>query len=369
MKKQPDDLDLPPAETALYATFCDLQVEHRLQSQALEAVWMHLAQARHTRERRPGSEGQITLLFGPTGVGKTALWDAVKGRCRAWHVRRALPGLMPYLYTLCDVPSSGVWQMKPFYENTLAAADEVLIGQKQLAKPVTFAQASWHATTAGLRQATLNLLKHRQPPVFCIDEAHHLGIHSSDEQKDKNLDAIKTFADQAAVPILMIGSYELIDFHSRSGRLGRRTVPFHLRRYDIENEDDQFEYASAVNFFSERLPQNGVDLYAQALDFMDQTLGCVGLLKQWLERAYFAALWAGRREIRKGDLQDVAPSAELVTQWLDEIDIGETRLRQRRRPVRASKTPASKKAGSAKPFQRTVIEDPVGGARTAKVAA
>jgi len=378
MKRRHDDLDLPPTELALFTAFCDLQVAHRLQSQALDAVWRQLAQARHTRARRPGSEGQITLLYGPTGVGKTALWLACMERCRALHVQRGLTGLLPYLYTLCDVPTSGVWQMKPFFENALTAADEVLIGQKQLIRPVTVAQSSWQATTAGLRQATLNVLKNRQPPVFCIDEAHHLGIHSSDEQKDKNLDAIKTFADEAPVPILMIGSYELIDFHSRSGRLGRRTVPFHLPRYDIEKEDDQFEYLSAVNFFAERLPRGGVDLYAQGLDFMEQTLGCVGLLKQWLERAYFAALWAGRREIRTVDLQEVAPSAELVAQWLEEINVGEARLRESRRPsstadARVSKTTArtktKKKSPTRKLFQRTVGEDPVGAARTTKVAA
>ncbi len=366
--------DLPTAEAALYAAFCDLKVEHRLQAECFDAVWRRLAQSRHTRQRRPGSEGEITLLYGPTGVGKTALWDACVDQCSALHVQRGLVGRLPHLYTLCDVPSNGIWQMKPFYENTLAAADEALIGQKQLVTPTTIAQASWHATTAGLRRATLNVLKHREPLVFCIDEAHHLGIHSSDEQKDKNLDAIKTFADEAAVPILMIGSYELIDFRSRSGRLGRRVRPIHLPRYNIERSDDQLDYKSVVHFFSERLPQVGLDLYAEFPVLMEQTLGCVGLLKQWLERAYFRALWAGRREIRKRDLQDEAPDTDLVTQWLEEINTGETKLREYARSGRTSATPlaarASRgKAGTRKPFRRKIAEDPVGGAQHAKVAA
>ena len=366
-------IDLPAEEARLYADFCELLVEHRLQAEALEDVWRRLAQSRHTRQSRPGSEGQITLLYGPTGVGKTALWDACMERCRALHRQRGLPGRLPYLYTLCDVPSTGIWQMKPFYAATLAAADEVLIKHKQLIKPATSVQTSWHATTAGLRQATLNMLKHREPPIFCIDEAHHLGIHSSDEQKEKNLDAIKTFADEASVPILMLGSYELIDFQSRSGRLGRRARPIHLPRYNIENGADQLEFKSVVYFFKKRLPQDGFDLYNEFPMFMEQTLGCVGLLKQWLERAYFTALWSGRRAVRRRDIQDEAPTPDLVNQWLDEINAGETRLREH--GISASRMPSKSKgkrksqSHAKKPFQRSKLADPVGTARATKVAA
>lgn len=376
MKQDEDETrDLPAAEAQLYAKFCELIVEHRLQADCRADVERHLAQSRHTIRRGSGSQGEIALLYGPTGVGKTALWDDCKDNCKSLHAQRGLPGKLPHLYTLCDVPSSGIWQMKQFYENTLEHADEMLINQKQLVTPITIAQASWTATTAGLRRATLNVLKHRQPFVFAIDEAHHLTIHSSEGQKDKNLDALKTFADEASVPILMIGSYELIDFRSRSGRLGRRVRPFHLPRYNIEKNEDQHEYKSVVNFFSERLGvQDGLDLNAEFYMLMDQTLGCVGLLKQWLERAYFRALWAGRRRMRRSDLQAEAPAAELVTQWLEEINTGEAKLREYARSERVSRSSSTKeasktKARKRKPFQRTVVEDQVGEARHAKVAA
>lgn len=369
-------LDLPAAEAKLYAAFCELQVEHRLQAEAFEEVWQRLVQSRHS-QRRPGTEGQITLLYGPTGVGKTALWDACMARCKTLHRQRALPGRLPYLYTLCDVPSSGVWQMKPFYSATLVAADEILIDQKQLITPSTTPQTSWRATTDGLRQATLNMLRNREPLVFCIDEAHHLGIHSSEDQKEKNLDAIKTFADAASAPILMVGSYELIQFQSRSGRLGRRARPVHLRRYLLDDAEDQNEFESVVTFFQEHLPQGGFAFADEYLTLMDQTLGCVGLLKQWLDRAYFNALWSERRDMRKRDLQDTAPSPDLVERWLEEINTGETELRERAKG--ASKTPtqstmkttrARKTSGRhPKPFQRKKIADPVDTARHARVAA
>jgi hypothetical protein len=266
--------------------------------------------------------------------------------------------------------------MKPFYSATLVAADEILIDQKQLITPSPTPQTSWRATTDGLRQATLNMLRHREPFVFCIDEAHHLGIHSSEDQKEKNLDAIKTFADAASTPILMIGSYELIDFRSRSGRLGRRARPVHLRRYLLDDEDDQNEFESVVTFFQDRLPKSGFAFADEYLSLMDQTLGCVGLLKQWLDRAYFNALWSERRDIRKRDLQDTAPSPDLVEQWLEEINAGETALRERadgtktRTKSTTKATRAAKPRGPRpKPFQRKTIADPVDTARHARVAA
>ena len=38
----------------------------------------------------------------------------------------------------------------------------------------------------------------------------------------------------------MVGSYELIQFQSRSGRLGRRARPVHLRRYLLDDAEDQY---------------------------------------------------------------------------------------------------------------------------------
>ena len=359
-------LDLPPRDAALFAEFRKLQVAHRLQSDALDEVWRVVAQARHSRAAKPDGEGEITLLYGPTGVGKTALWDACRERAEACHQQRALNGRLAYLYTLCAVSGSGLWLMKEFYSATLAAADEILVQHKQLVKPVASAQSSWQATQAGLHLATLNMIKYRQPLVFAIDEAHHLGIHSSDQQKEKNLDAIKTFADQAVAPILMIGSYELIDFESRSGRLGRRVRAVHLPRYNIEKADDQFEYKSVVHFFSQRLPKGSTNLDDRFLFFMEQTVGCVGLFKQWLDRAYFRALWAGRRTVSDLDIDEVAPLPALVDQWLDEINAGETRLREQAHGS-TGRAPTTRRRGhrTKKPFQRNQITDPVGTARRA----
>jgi len=175
----------------------------------------------------------------------------------------------------------------------------------------------------------------------------------------------------------MIGSYELIQFQSRSGRLGRRARPVHLRRYLLDDAEDQNEFESVVTFFQDRLPQSGFAFADEYLTLMDQTLGCVGLLKQWLDRAYFNALWSERRDMRKRDLQDTAPSPDLVERWLEEINTGETELRERAKGATKTQTksipkttPAGKTRGRRpKPFQRKTIADPVDTARHARVAA
>lgn len=351
-------LELPPTAKAVFDAFCTLQVKHPRQATALDEVWRSLGQARQARQHRPDSDGEITLLYGPTGVGKTTLWEHVKQQALLVHVRRHLPGRLPYLYTLADVPMAGTVQMKSFYVATLTAADEVLIQHKQLVRPQAAPLPSWQATTAGLRQATLSMLKHRQPIVFCIDEAHHLGIHSTEKQREKNLDAIKTFADEATAPILMIGSYELIEFASVSGRLGRRVREVHLSRYDIDGAQDQRDFRSVVHFFSKRLPCEKYDLNADRRYFHDRTLGCVGLLKQWFERALYRALADGRLAVRERDIREAEPSRAVINQWIAEINAGEARLR-----VLATANQPTLKAPRAtpnKPFERKQITDPVG---------
>lgn len=352
--------ELPPTAQAVFDAFCALQVKHPRQATALDEVWRSLGQARQARQHHPGGDGEITLLYGPTGVGKTTLWEHVKEQALLLHVRRDLPGRLPYLYTLADVPMAGTMQMKSFYVATLAAADEVLIQHKQLVRPLAAPQSSWQATTAGLRQATLSMLKHRQPIVFCIDEAHHLGIHSTEKQREKNLDAIKTFADAATAPILMIGSYELIEFASVSGRLGRRVREVHLSRYDIDDAQDQRDFRSVVHFFSKRLSCEKYDLNADRRYFHDRTVGCVGLLKQWFERALYRALAAGRLAVREQDIREAEPSRAVVNQWIAEINAGEARLRV----LATANQPALKALTTRpnKPFERKQITDSVGAA-------
>ncbi len=79
---------------------------------------------------------------------------------------------------------------------------------------------------------------------------------------------------------------------------------------------------------------------------------------------------------RKSDVHDEAPLPGLVDQWLDEINAGETRLRElTRRPappiaVRADRGEGKTKTRSkVKPFQRNQISDPVGTARRSEATA
>lgn len=159
------------------------------------------------------------------------------------------------------------------------------------------------------------MLKNQRPIVMCIDEAHHLASHSTEAQRAKNLDAIKAFADDAPVPLLLMGTYELAEFASTSGRLGRRVREIHLARYSLDSTQDRREFRAVIAFLAKRLPLQGYDMLADHAYLQGRAQGCVGLLKQWCERALYAALADGRPHLRERDMKDAEPPVAVVNQW------------------------------------------------------
>lgn len=351
---------LDPKDEALFKAFIAVQVRHRRQADAFEEVWRSLGQALLAREQRPVGEGEITVLYGPTGVGKTSLWLKLRERAETLDRQRALRGSTPHLYVLADVPPSGTVRMKPFYVATLLEANEVLVKYKRVFTPGPDRPASWTATEAGLRQATLNMLKHRQPVVLCIDEAHHLASHSTEAQRAKNLDAIKAFADLTSVPLLLMGTYELAEFSSTSGRLGRRVREIHLPRYALDRADDRREFRGVIAFLAKRLPLQGYDMVADRAYLHERAQGCVGVLKQWCERALYRALSQGRPCICEDDMRAEEPKLATVNQWAAETSRGEARVRELHALPGVVVNDRASQPRNARPFRRARIADPVG---------
>ncbi len=336
--------------TSVYEDFLGLLVRHPLQEQAFEQVLASLTQAR--------GDGCLTVLFGPTGVGKTTLWELVTTAALKADQERAQAGTIPYLYVLADVPSSGTFQLKAFYYKTLSAADEILIDRKIVPGAVRSPHPFSRSTSDALRTATMSMLRHRRPFVFCVDEAQHLGIHSSERQMANNLDAIKVFAKESEAPVLLIGTYQLVEFPALSGQLARLVRRVHFPRYDVGSVEGRRGFRDVLYFFEKHLPlAESYRLLDEREMFHTRTIGCVGVLKQWLGRALFRALADGRNAVRQSDVKRTAPQDGDVRVWLEEASRGEVRIRELERSAPRARATAP---SGHKPFTRTRISDRVG---------
>ena len=249
------------------------------------------------------ARGTIVLVFGPAGSGKTTLL----ARTEQWLVERAMPELKADPNGVAAVRVEAVTEGQPgfhwgdYYRRVLMALDEPLVDDKVDPKARVFRAdegvrrfARRRATVGDLRYAVEQALAYRRPAACLVDEAHHLAKTGSGRRLLDQLDTVKSLANLAGVPHVLVGSYGLLDFSILSGQLSRRSVLLHLRRYRGDSAADVHAFQRAVLTFQRHLPlEEEPDLVASWEYLMIHSVGCIGNLKDWLRRALHAAIADG----------------------------------------------------------------------------
>lgn len=89
----------------------------------------------------------------------------------------------------------------------------------------------------------------------------------------------------------MIGTYDLPSLIELNGQLARRSEMFHLGRYGPNDDADRQEFANIVAALARYLPLPQPSELMDRLGFLyEGSLGLVGVLKPWLDRALARAL-------------------------------------------------------------------------------
>ena len=94
---------------------------------------------------------------------------------------------------------------------------------------------------------------------------------------------------------ILIGTYELLNFRNLSGQASRRGLDIHFPRYLYQNEQDRLDFQAALLALLKQVPLNTdiPELMQRWLYFYEHSIGCVGVLKDWLIRTVAAALHDG----------------------------------------------------------------------------
>jgi AAA domain len=282
--------------------------------------------------QEPGG-ASIIFIFGPTFVGKTTLRLGVQKEL----IEAALPSLetdrgrIPVVGMELKPPETRNFSWKDYCTNALIALEEPLIDYK-----INYDVQGISRNNAGeliiqnrvtahdRRRALGNALSHRRPAIFFIDEAQHLAKIASGHKLKDQLDYIKSLANTTGVPHGLFGVYELKIFRNLSAQLSGRSLDIHFKRYDRKCEEDMLAFMRVVKSFQYHLPLEGTPKLLEHGDYLYfGTLGCIGLLKNWLLRALNAALKEGAKTLTIKHLEAHAISKDKLKEMMEDIQEGE----------------------------------------------
>lgn len=150
---------------------------------------------------------------------------------------------------------------------------------------------------------------------------------ASGHKLQDQLDCLKSLANMTRILHGLMGTYELLSFRNLSAQLSRRSVDIHFRRYHADVQEDVQAFKSVVLTFQRHMPLEEPPDLVDCWEYCyERTLGCVGILKDWLTRALRDALEEGATTVTLKHLQQRAWSVAQCRRMLKEIQEGEKQL-------------------------------------------
>jgi hypothetical protein len=285
----------------------------------------------------------LIFVFGPTGVGKTTLRLKTEQLLAQELLNELQKDLtrIPVVSVEAVAPESGSFNWRDHFKRLLYQLDEPLVDRK-LDRPLeeNVSGTSRHfmptprAVGTEYRYAVEQAIRYRRPVAVMIDEAQHIGKISSGRRLLDQLDVIKSFANQTRTVQVLLGTYDLLAFRNLNGQLSRRSIDVHLARYRADDSEDRQTFINVVQSFERELPfEEPSDLIGNWQLLYERSLGCIGILKEWLVRSVTVAYRRGDRKLARTVIEAQALSIAQCEQLHAEITDGELKLSERREAV------------------------------------
>jgi type II secretory pathway predicted ATPase ExeA len=174
------------------------------------------------------------FLSGRTGVGKTTLLEGYRDR----YNRYVKDG-----YTIVPV----LYNKVPVGATPKSVASSLL---RSLGDPA-YDKGTENSQTARL----LHFIKKCQVEMIIIDEFQHLIDRETKHVLNKASDWVKSFCDDAGIPIILCGMPESHKIFDHNDQLDRRfTEKIEMLRFNYLTKEDQIEFRAFLKSIDEQLP-------------------------------------------------------------------------------------------------------------------
>ena len=248
-----------------------------------------------------GMEPRILALVGPTGVGKSTALDILE--------RELQEEGRTVVKIVCQPPGNNGFEFAKLHWRLLSQAaggvcpDDHICPDKEAehlkeGRGVRQGQGSIDEQRLGV----LAFLGQLGVTVVVFDEAQYATrIRGSRTQADQ-LDVVKDCVDRSRIPHILAGTYELNALFGANEQAVRRLRVHHFRPYYLDVEEDREVLAEIVGQLLLELPlpepQRSVDALEQHVPAICvRSMGCVGVLKDWLLDGLRVALQEGREVV------------------------------------------------------------------------
>ncbi|MBD7945818.1 AAA family ATPase [Psychrobacillus sp. AK 1817] len=244
----------------------------------------------------------IIMVVGPSGVGKSRLFYATAQSIVTDMVEEIEvdKSIIPITGIELPNPDLGKFNWKDFYYRVLTSLNEPLIDYKidvnNLKNKEYTLKSNNSGTAAVLRRTIENAFYYRKTKALLIDEAQHFFKINSDKRGDgeknqRQFNSIKSLANMSNTKIVLFGTYDLNTVFNLDGQLSRRVKEIHFPRYDYTIRVDKKNFHSILLTFQRLLPvQEEPNLIAYSEYLYENSLGCAGILKDWLRRCLAGAI-------------------------------------------------------------------------------
>ncbi|REE81561.1 TniB protein [Paenibacillus taihuensis] len=278
------------------------------------------------------SSQNIHFLYGPSGVGKTTIFKKLQRDIvqRMFSVLEKDKGRIPFAALEAPSSDTGSFDWKDFYIRLLEELKEIAIDYKvdydDLFNNAEF-ESNFSDPNRKLRNALEKALRNRRLVTLIIDEGQHMMKMASGRKLRSQMDSIKSLASLSRTPILLIGTYELLQFTNLSGQLARRSDDVHFERYKIEKKGDMEKFENVLFMFQKNMPLEVTpDLVNYADYFYERSIGCIGILKDWLVKTLDMKLQKGNKSLLIDDFQEYSLSLDQCIKIIREAREGEMKL-------------------------------------------